>query len=97
MNKILKILSIVLIVFFLSLYFSRYSNYYNQNKSYLVDEAIKRYEDDLKSGKDIVPSNYVVEEKNYNNKASVMGIKASNLIENVFSKGIKYILRYLNG
>ena len=97
MNKILKILSIVLIVFFLSLYFSRYNSHYNQNKSYLVDEAIKRYEDDLKSGKDIVPSNYVVEEKNYNNKASVMGIKASNLIENVFSKGIKYILRYLNG
>ena len=95
MNKLLKILGLLLIVFFLSLYFSKYTNNYYDNKSNLTEEAIKRYEKDLKEGKDINPSNYVVEEKNYNNKASIMGLKVSKLIENTFSKGLNYILNHL--
>ena len=69
MNKILKLLGIILIILFLSLYFSKYNNNYYENKNNLTDEAIKRYEKDLKEGKNIDPNNYIVQEKNYNNKA----------------------------
>ena len=94
MNNIIKIISVILIIMFLSLYFSKYSNNYYENKNNLTEEAIKRYENDLKEGKTIDPSNYIEEEKNYNNKASKLGMKASSLIEHTFSYGLKYMIKY---
>ena len=96
MNNILKIIGIIVIIFFLSLYFSRYSNNYYEDKTNLTEKAIEKYEKDLKEGKKIDPNNYIVEEKNYNNKASTIGLKASKFIENTFSYGLKHIMKYLN-
>lgn len=96
MNNILKVVIVLLIIFFLSLYFSKYNNDYFENKNNLTEEAIKRYEKDLKEGKNINPDNYKIEEKNYNNKASIIGLKTSKLIENTFSYGLKYIVKYLD-
>jgi len=95
MNKSYKIVGIVIIILFLSLFFSKYNYNYNENKSILTEEAIKRYEQDLKEGKEINPSNYRVPDKNYNNKASKVGVKASQIIEKVFKKGMKYIMNSL--
>lgn len=96
MNKIIKLIGIILIILFLSLYFSRYSNNYYQDKNKITNEAIKRYESDLKQGKKIDPNNYKIEEKNYNNKVSRLGMKTSKIIENTFQKGLKYLMRKLN-
>ena len=95
MNKILKGLLLSLIVLFLSLYLGRYLNTYNQNNSTLTDEAIMRFEEDLKNNKEIIPSNYLPKEKNYDNKISRLGIKTSNVIENSFKNVLRYFLRYL--
>lgn len=96
MNKLLKVIGLLIIIFFLSLYFSKYSSNYYNDKTNLTEEAIKRYEKDLKEGKNINSSNYIIEEKNYNNKASIIGLKTSKLIENTFSYGLKHIIKYLN-
>ncbi len=96
MNKLLKVIGLLIIIFFLSLYFSKYSSNYYNDKTNLTEEAIKRYEKDLKEGKNINSSNYIIEEKNYNNKASIIGLKTSKLIENTFSYGLKHIIKYLD-
>ena len=96
MNKLLKVIGLLIIIFFLSLYFSKYSSNYYNDKTTLTEEAIKRYEKDLKEGKNINSSNYIIEEKNYNNKASIIGLKTSKLIENTFSYGLKHIIKYLD-
>lgn len=96
MNKIIKILGLLLIIFFLSLYFSKYTNTYYNDKSNLTEAAIKKYEKDLKEGKSINSNNYKVEEKNYNNKASIIGLKASKIIEDTFSYGLKHLMKYLD-
>ena len=95
MNKIVKVALIVLSIFFLSLYFSNYNNEYYENKTYLTEEAIKEYEKDLKEGKNITSNNYIPKEKEYNNKASKLGITTSNLIEKLINKSLKYLAKYL--
>lgn len=94
MKNLIKGVGIVVLILFFSLFFSRYNNYY-ENKKVLTDEAIERFERDLKDGKEIVASNYLEEEKNYNNKASKIGLKTSKAIEKTFNKGLGLIMKYL--
>ncbi|MBQ6323694.1 MAG: hypothetical protein IJI22_02550 [Bacilli bacterium] len=94
MKKIFKLIMLILIIFFLSLYFSRI-NYYQENKTILTDKAIKQFEKDLQEGRQIDSKNYIEEEKNYNNKPSKIARKTSHFIENSFSKSLKYLMHYL--
>ncbi len=95
MNRLIKVIMIIIIIFFLSLYFTKYSSDYYEMKSNLTEEAIKKYEKDLKEGKNIIPSNYIKEEKNYNNKASKLGLSLSHLIEKLVDDSFKYMMKYL--
>lgn len=94
MNKLFKGIIIVVLIFFFSLFFSRYNNYY-ENKKVLTDSAIERFEKDLKEGKEIVASNYIEEDKDYNNRISSIGIKASKIIEGTFNKGMRFLMKYI--
>jgi hypothetical protein len=94
MNKIIKIVFILIFILFLALYLSRYDSYY-ENQNVLTNEAIEKFEDDIKNGKEIIASNYLQEEKNYNNKVAKMGLKTSNLIEKGVSKILKIITKAL--
>lgn len=94
MKKIFKLIMLILIIFFLSLYFSRI-NYYQENKTILTDKAIKQFEKDLQEGRQIDSKNYIEEEKDYNNKPSTIARKTSHFIENSFSKSLKYLMHYL--
>ena len=81
-------------VSFLSLYITSTSGYYEYNlkkKSILTEEAILKFEQDVKAGKKIIASNYIEEQKNYNNKTSQITLKASNLISRIFDKLMKSI------
>lgn len=95
MNKLIKLLLIMIIVFFLSLYLTNYSNTYYEEKNILTEEAIRNYEKDLKDGKNIMSKNYLPSEKNYNNKAAKLGMGMSNFIENIVNKGFKFLTKYL--
>ena len=95
MNKVIKVLGIILIIFFLSLYFSKYNSNYYENKTVLTNSKILEYEKDLKSGKKINSNDYVVKEKNYSNSASRIGMKISKLIEKGFDSGLKFLIKGL--
>ena len=70
MKRLIKLIGIILLIFFLALYLSSYNTSYYENKNILTEDAIKRFEKDLKEGKKINVNNYIEKEKNYNNKVS---------------------------
>lgn len=97
-KQIIKLAIIILIISFLSLYFTTLGGYYEYNlskKNVLTEEAIKRFEKDVQDGKEIVASNYIEEEKNYSNKASRLALKISNLVSDGFDKTIKFIFKQI--
>lgn len=95
MKRIIKGLFIIIIILFLSLYFSKYTNEYYVNKNVITEEAMERFENDLKTGKEIDAKNYLPEEKDYSNRISDLGLKTSNLIEKAFKKALKYSMKCL--
>jgi len=97
-NFIILVSSIFIILFF-ALYLSQYTGYYDYSSSrrnILTDSAIERFEEDLRLGKTIDSSNYLVKEKNYNNRLSRLGMKTSYVIERIFEKGIRVVFSELN-
>lgn len=84
----------VLSIIFLVVYFGMASGYLeveNRRKTVLTQEAMEKYEKDLKEGKKIDASSYLAEEKIYSNHISNMVLEASSIIE----KGFNAILNYL--
>lgn len=95
MKRLIKLIGVILLIFFLALYLSSYNTSYYENKNILTEDAIKRFEKDLKEGKKINVNNYIEKEKNYNNKVSTYTLKLSNLIDKCINKSLKLVLKYL--
>ena len=98
LREITKLVIVIVIISFLCLYFTTTGGYYEYNlkqKNVLTEEAIKRFEQDVASGKEIIASNYIEEEKNYNNKVSNIALKLSNTISETFDKIIKYLFKQI--
>jgi len=95
-KKILQGLFLILIILFLSLYFSKYNNSFYENKKVLTEEAMLQYEKDLKEGKIVNSKEYLPEEKNYQNKASKIGMKLSEGIDKGFKQVFRYFIKYLD-
>ncbi len=90
-KSIAGLLMIVLVVLFLGLYVSQMTGYYEyteSRKTTLTEDAIKRFEQDVKEGKEINAQNYLEEEADYNNILSKFGMKLSSLIEQGFNKAM---------
>ena len=62
MKKLIKAISIVLWILFCILFLNKNNNYY-ENERILSQEAIIKFEQDLKEGRKIIPSNYITEKK----------------------------------
>lgn len=95
-KQIVKFLLLIIVVSFFCLYFTTMGGYYEyslKQKNTLTEEAIQRFEEDVAAGKEIIASNYIEEEKNYNNKVSEITLKTSNIISNTFDKIMKYIFK----
>ena len=86
---IVKNIFICFLVIFLGIYISvssGNSNYKAYKRSELTKDAIKRFEEDVKNGKNINLNDYIdVNETTYSNKVSKAGIYLSNKIT-VFAK-----------
>lgn len=98
LKEITKLIIIVIVVSFFSLYFTTLGGYYEYNlsqKNTLTEEAIKRFEEDVKQGKQIIASNYIEEEKNYNNKATKIATEISKFISKAFNATMKFIFNQL--
>ena len=63
----------------------------------LTEEQIKEYEEDIEAGKDVTIKNYLNKDKvNYDNKVSNLGLDLSELIGDVFNKGMYSFFEMLN-
>lgn len=97
MAKVIKILSFVLVVVFFVMFFSSSSGYYEyelNKKSNLTKEAIEKFEEDVKEGKEIDVKDYLVKDnKDYSNNFSKMGLALSNKIGKTFEEGVKLIFK----
>ena len=73
-------------------------NVYTINSEYmLTEEQIKEYEEDIEAGKDVTIKNYLNKDKvNYDNKVSNLGLDLSELIGDVFNKGMNSFFEMLN-
>ena len=81
------------------LYFSQATGYYEykiHDKVALTDEEIKKFEQDIKDGKDIDVENYVKNnEPKYDNDLSNLGLNLSKKISKTITKGINEVFKYL--
>ena len=99
MKKIIKYLPLILIILFLGLYFSYQNGYYDKymrDKINLTNQNIERFEKDIIDGRDVSIEDYIEENKNYDTKISNLSLKVSNKLENIISKGIKYIFNKIS-
>jgi hypothetical protein len=100
MDKMIKLLGVVLVVGFLIMFFSSSSGYYEyelNKKSNLTQEAILKFEQDVKDGKEIDINDYLIDEaKDYSNSFSNIGLNISDKIGTIFSKGVKFIFNSID-
>ncbi len=83
-----------LFLFFLVLYITQALGYYeysNRKTNTMTEEAVKKFEKDLESGKTINASDYIKKENDYNNKMSRFGLKLSNTVGSVFDNVMNFI------
>ena len=95
MEKFYKLILIFVIGIFLLLFFSSSNGYYEyelNKKTNLTQDAILRFEEDIKNGKEIDINEYVVNDnKDYSNKFTKSGLKLSTNINKIFSESVKLL------
>lgn len=97
-EKIIKVSLYLLLFSFLFVYIIGSSGLYEyrlNNKKTLTEDAIKKFEADVKNGVKIDLNDYIVVEKNYDNELTRTNRKISNYIGSVFKKAFKYLFRYI--
>ena len=97
-NKVSKLLIAFLLIIFIIMYYfgSNIYDYKIIEKKNLTEEQIKKFENDVKEGKEIDLEQYVVKDKNYSNKVTRLNTKISNIIETGFKKIFKKKKKNIN-
>ena len=98
-TRIIQLTFGILVILFIGLYISQMTGYYQYNesrKATLTQNAIERFEQDIKEVKNINPANYLEKETDYNNKLSSIGMKISGLIEKGFNKAMNTLFEELS-
>ena len=93
-KNIARIVIFTLIILFTTLYVTQAFGYYeysNKKTNILTEEAAKKFEKDIESGKTIKASNYLKEENDYNNNLSKAGLSVSKMISSSFNKVMNFI------
>lgn len=94
-NKIFKRIWFTMFLIFLTLYVSQASGYYEyeiSKKTAFTAEQIKKFEQDIKDGKDIDINEYISNtNKNYQNKLSSSALSLSETISKYTKMGIEKI------
>ena len=98
-NKIFKFLIVFLFVIYMTIYVSQLTGYYefkNYQKTTLTKEQISKFEDDVKNGKNVKLTDYVVNtNKHYQTRLKKMGYDLSEFISKMVNKGINSSFDFL--
>ena len=99
-TKIFRISFIILFAVYLTVYVSNKYGYYEYQKHEqvtLTEEQIKKFEQDVKDGKEIDIESYVSDvNKNYQTKLSQAGLNLSNGLANIVKTGVDGFFKYIN-
>ena len=76
--------------------FPWYYEYSNFRRTSLTNDAITRFEDDVKKGKNIKATNYLKNDKQYDNALNSIALKTSNLIEKMFDNIMSSLFKGIN-
>lgn len=100
LNKIFKKIFLFLLISFTALYISDaagYSEFKQHNKKVMTEQQIKKFENDVKNGKNLNLNDYLVEDtKNYESKISKIGDSMSHEIEKYVVGGLNNTFKFLN-
>lgn len=102
-NKIFKFICSLIILIFLFSYFIEYSGYYEynlQNKKNLTEEEIKRFENDIKEGKEIDLNSYLTENTiDYSNSltrtTSNANIRLNDYLKRIIKSGFNLLGKFI--
>lgn len=99
LKRIFKSFVLLLFLGFTFLFFSSNNGYYEyqlKEKTFLTEEAVKKFEEDIKNGKNVDIDSYInKEDKNYDNGISKLNQKISNKISSLFSTTLKCFFKYI--
>lgn len=99
-TNLARLIVLILVFLFFVLYFmqaSGYNEYARNRENMLTEEQIKEYEEDIEAGKDVTIKDYLNKDKvNYDNKVSELGLDLSELIGDIFNKGMNTFFEMLN-
>ena len=100
MKYVLKLFLIVIFISFLTLYLSKNSGYFQYEqykKTSFTKEQIKKFEQDIKDGKQVDITDYSDNsDVDYSNKVSNLGLNLSRGIEKTIKKGLNKVISLLN-
>ena len=95
-----KVIFLILMFIYLVIFFSSYTGYYEYNnykKTRLTNEQIKKFENDVKEGKELDLEEYLVINKySYKTKLSSLTIRISEGISSVVTYGVKCTFKYIS-
>lgn len=99
-NKIFKFVFLVLFMSFLVIYLSEATGYYeykNYKQATLTEEEIRKFEEDVKNGKEIDINEYLTnKDKVYDNNLSQMMSKLSDSLSNTVKSGVENAFKFLS-
>ena len=99
-NNILKVLMILALTIFVASYFVEKTGYYDyklQEKTILTSEQIKKFENDIKEGKEVDIETYLNEnKKDYSNNITTNVTKLSITANKYLKRGIESIFNVLD-
>lgn len=98
-KNVFRIILFTMIILFTTLYITQALGYYeysNYKTNRLTEEAVEQFEQDIKDGKKVKASDYVKKDNDYNNNISKLGLKASNIVGDIFDNVMEFIFNGIN-
>jgi len=96
-NKSFKLIFIILFAIFLTIFISNKNGYYEYKRyeqTSLTQEQIKKFEQDIKDGKDVSLNDYLSNtNNNYQTKLSQTGLNISNSVSNIVKKSVDSLFK----
>lgn len=93
-KNIFRIIFLTIFILFTTLYVIQALGYYeysNRKTNQLTEEAVRKFDADIKAGKNVKASDYIKKENDYNNNISRMGLSLSNTVGDIFNGVMNFI------